>query len=552
MQIDLVVLTMDPIGLDKSLGQQSSKVQPHSVSMESTGAGRWFVRAVVGVALVTMGMGIFSTGSALDELHVGLVGRNVPINAGATDRKVIEANNSPTIAQNPTDPSNLAVANRIDTPLFSCALHVSFDAGASWARTAIPFPAGEELPERCFAPDLTFAADGKLYLSFVTLKGDGNVPNAGWFVSSRDGGRTLTQPKRVLGAFAFQPRIVADPSVSRRLYLSWLQADGTAGYGFAGVGYPVEMSRSDDGGATWAPPVRVNAESRQRPVAPSTTVGPGGKVYALYLDMGNDRLDYSGAHDGKGGPPYPGPWSLILAHSQDGGASWGETVVERSITPIERVIVFEAAQPSLAVDMSTGTVFVSYHDQRLGDADVWLWRSTDEGRTFSAPVRVNDTRLGDKTSQYLPALDFAGGRLDVVYYDRRSDASDLNNEVSFQFSSDGGKTFGSSLRLSDRPFDSRIGFGRERGMPDLGSRVAILSGARRTLAVWTDTRGGTTAANKQDIASALVTVTSGSTLRQPLRYAGLLVGAVGVAVLLTLVRQFRRRRKFSRNFAPDT
>ncbi|MDQ4097971.1 MAG: glycoside hydrolase [Actinomycetota bacterium] len=135
-----------------------------------------------------------------------LVGQNAAINPDAVDRLQLASHNSPTVVRNPVRPENLAEANRLDRPLFSCALHVSFDGGVSWSPTTIPFPAGEEEPPRCFAPDITFSADGTLHLSFATLKGAGNVPNAIWLTRSTDGGRTLTTPQRRLGPLSFQDR----------------------------------------------------------------------------------------------------------------------------------------------------------------------------------------------------------------------------------------------------------------------------------------------------------------------------------------------------------
>ena len=60
------------------------------------------------------------------------------------------------------------------------------DAGR---RPQIPEPKGEG--GKCFNPDVAFGADGTLTLSFVTLKGPGNVPHAVWASTSKDGGRTL-------------------------------------------------------------------------------------------------------------------------------------------------------------------------------------------------------------------------------------------------------------------------------------------------------------------------------------------------------------------------
>ena len=257
-------------------------------------------------------------------------------------------------------------------------------------------------------------------------------------------------------------------------------------------GNPIRMARSDDGGATWGAPARVSDARRQRVVAPSPAAGADGELYVLYLDLGDDRLDYDGAHRGRGGPPYGGTWQLVLARSRDGGRRWAETVVEPRLTPTERFVVFLPPFPALAVDPARGRLYASVADGRLGDADVWLWDSADRGATWRRR-RVNDTPARDGTRQYLPRLALApGGRLDVLYYDRRADPRDVRNEVSLQ-STTAGRDFTPRLRLSDGSFDSRIGFGSERDLADLGGRLGLVSRAGEATAVWTDTRAGSQA-----------------------------------------------------------
>lgn len=486
----------------------------------------------VGAALVIIGAGALLLGSSLPARATAEAGVARPVNEGAGDPRDIDAHNTPTLARNPEDGRNLVVVNRIDTPRFSCAMHVSFDSGTTWSRSQLPFPAGEEDPPRCFAPDAAFGGDGTLYVSFVTLQGLGNTPNAAWVVSSTDGGRTLSSPARALGPLAFQVRLAADPSQPKRLYLSWLQASATATFGFPETGYPIQVQRSDDGGRTWAPPVQVSSPGRQRVVAPSVAVGRSGDVHVVHLDLGEDRLDHQGAHQGRGGPAYDGTWSLVLAASGDGGASWQETVVDDGVVPIERVIVLFPASPTLAVG-SEGSIYVAFHDGRLGDADVWLWTSPGRGLPFAPGRRVNDTPTEDGTSQYLPKVAVApGGRVDLLYYDRRSDAANVMNEVSLQSSFDGGRTFSRGVSLAGRTFDSRIGFGSERNLPDLGSRLGLVSTDRTAHATWADTRGGTQASNKQDLAHAVVELSDRSPWRTPLRILGLMTASAGMIVLI--------------------
>jgi len=500
----------------------------------------WRAGAVAGVALVLLGAGSVGASRSIDRVpRAEAPDGDAPINEGARDTGDISANNSPTIARNPRRPENLAVVNRIDTPRFSCALHVSFDGGSRWSRVPIETPEGEE--RKCYAPDVTFTSDGRLHMSYVTLRGPGNVPSAAWLLTSRDGGRTLSEPRKVIGPLAFQVRLTADPNDPRRLYLSWVQASGVGLYKFEQPGNPILLARSVDGGSTWERPVRVNDASRLRAVAPSVAVGPEGEVYVLYLDLGDDRLDYEGAHQGLGGRPYAGPFKLLLGRSLDHGATWAESVVDDSIVPIERFIVFLTPFPSVAVDPQTGRVYAGFHDRRFGKPDVLVW-SRATGADWEGPTRVNDTPERDASSQYLPKLAVApSGRLDVVYYDRRSDPRDVKNEVSLQSSFDHAKSFSQSIPLSNELFDSRIGYGSERELPDLGSRLGLVADDSSAYAVWTDTRAGSVDSNKQDLALARVAFSEPAGLRKAARYAlgygGAAIAVVGLLVLGSTLRQ---------------
>lgn len=488
------------------------------------------------IGAIATGLGLFVIGSSLGAGPPALVGRNMPIDSSATDPTVLTSNNSPALAQSPTDRRTLAVANRIDKSGYSCDLHLSHDAGATWAKVAIPFPEGEEAPPRCFAPDVAFGPKGTMYLSFVTLEGPGNTPHAAWLVTSPDGGRTMSRPAKTLGPLAFQVGIAPDPTRAGRLYLTRLQAKDVGLFLFPDPGNPILVSRSDDDGGSWSEPVAVAPPSRQRAVAPTTKVGPDGTIYVLYLDVGNDRLDYHGGHAGRGGDPYSGTWTLVLARSGDNGESWAETVVDPEVVPTDRFVVFTPPTPSLAVDPGGDHVYAAFMDGRAGDPDVWLWASADGGKTFLSGRRVNDTRRGDNTAQYLPAVAVApNGRVDVVYYDRRADKDDNLNETSLQSSSNHGASFGAHVKLSDRPFDSRESAVAFRGMRDLGSRLAIVSADNRALAMWTDTRGARLGSGKQDLASAIVAFPKEPLLRRPLRLLGLTIlvaGLIGLALAL--------------------
>jgi len=327
--------------------------------------------------------------------------------------------------------------------------------------------------------------------------------------------------------------------------MTWVQASEVGLYRFPEPGNPINAIRSDDGGESWEEPTQVSGAERQRVIAPSPVVGPEGELNVLYLDVGEDVLDYQGAHQGRGGPPDEGPWQLVLARSTDRGSTWKESMVEDELVPSERFIVFTPPFPSLAVDQDSGRVYAGFHDQRLGDQDTWVWSSPDGSGDWGEPTRVNDTDERDKTSQYLPKLSVSpDGRLDVVYYDRRADRANVKNEVSLQSSTDDGESFSPRVRLSSEAFSSKIGYGSERDLPDLGSRLGLISTDSRAFAVWTDTRAGTLVSNKQDLARAVVAFSDPPRLSKGVEYL-LLIGGIALAALglvLVVLTALRSRR----------
>ena len=494
--------------------------------------------AVAGLALLIVGAILVLVSALSDAETARVTASDRPVNAGAGDLGDISAHNSPTLVRNPRDRRNVIVTNRIDSPDFSCAVHVSRDGGKTWRRTRVPIPPGPA--RKCYAPDAAFASDGTLHVSYVTLQGRGNTPSAVWLASSRDAGRTLGTPRRVAGPLAFQVRLSVDPRRSGSLYVSYVQAREVGTLRFTS-GNPIMLTRSDDGGRRWTPPVRASSPARTRVLAPSSVVGRNGELYLLYLDVGEDTLDYEGGHEAQGGPPYAGRFTLVVARSQDRGATWAESVVDDRVASTRRFIAFLPPFPSLAIDRSSGRLYVAFEDRRDGDPDVRVWSLAPGASTWNGPVRVNDTPRRDGTDQYLPKVAVApDGRVDVAYYDRRDDdGSNVFNDVSLQSSTDGARTFGSRTVLSQTAFDARIGFGNERGIADIGSRLGLDADDGGALVVWSDTRNGTEASIKQNIYIAGVE-TGPSATAAALRYAGLALILCGLLALIA--QRFGRRR----------
>jgi len=185
-------------------------------------------------------------------------------------------------------------------------------------------------------------------------------------------------------------------------------------------------------------------------------------------------------------------------------------------------------------------VCAAWTDARSGDADAVLRCSTDNGRRWGPLHRLNDDPVGNGRTQYQPRLSTApDGRLDAVFYDRRADPANVNNDVYYTYSTDGGRTFVPNRRLTSDPSNSTVGQqytnASADGLVEFGSRIGLSSTDGAAVAAWTDTRN-TRFGISQDIFSTTVSL-PGARGGQPL-WARVLGGAlvvVGIAIVVAVV-----------------
>ena len=470
------------------------------------------------------GAGLACLGLALVVLGLPARGPRLERTASAflsTDRPGITAHNSPAAAIDPRRPTSMAVADKIDTPDLGCAVSVSRNGGDNWDPVDL---AVVEPGTQCFWPDVAFDDDGALVVLYTAMRDRFNQSLGVW-LQRFPVGEPAGEPVRVAGPNSFHARFAVDGD---RVVVAWVQTSDATPFqrqGIAPGNNPLVLSTSTDGGRTFSEPLALSAEG-QLVLQPTVVIGNDGKIVVGALDLGEDLLDYESRHEGQSGDPYEGTWRVVTWTSTDGGGSF-TSAAAGEIQPPQRIYVdVTSPAPGFAVDRTSGRIYAAWDSGRGDDRDVYVAASDDAGLTWQPANRI--PRDG---SQSLPAVAVApDGRLDVLFYDRSRDPADVLTDATLASSWDGGRSF-TAGPVSDRNFDSRVGFGSLQGLPSLGQQLAVLSEEDRALAFWSDTRRGNVDTNAQDLAVAIVEVQESRARRWPLVALGaaLVLGGATVA-----------------------
>lgn len=384
--------------------------------------------------------------------------------------------NEPSIATNPANTS-IIVAGANDYRLAAqggdawAGLYISRDSGQTWSNSLIPgYPGGPASPLTGYGvasdPALAFDRQGPLYYSGIVFN---RTPSGG----ATDGTVFVTKTTN-LGT-SFQTVIVARGSsntfndksyiavdtnssspFSGRVYVSWTQFRTTTG--------KILFSSSSNGGSTFSTPITLSDSSLNQGSVPA--VGPGGLVYVAWRDITNNRVK--------------------AAKSTNGGVSFSTPVVVARVAPIPNPLPGSSfrtnTNPTIAVDPGSGAVYVAWNDYARGNADILLSRSTNNGSTFSTPVRINDDT--GSNDQFFPWLATVPGRVSAVFYDRRLDPSNHNMDVFYTDSTNEGVSFSQNLRVTDISLSPDVQFqGRF-----IGDYIGLALTQTDAFPAWADTR----------------------------------------------------------------
>jgi hypothetical protein len=369
----------------------------------------------------------------------------------------------PAIAINPNSPQQVVA-------VFQDNAHASYsqDAGHSWLGAEGVAPSNYRV-----SGDVSAAFDnqGHAFICYMAFDKLGtfnywghHASRSGLFVRrSLDGGKTweanhvpiIEHASEPGIPFEDKPYIVADTTKSRyagNLYVGWTRWTLTDS--------EILLSRSTDDGQTWSKAVEID----RHPGLPrddngaaegfAGAVGPDGTLYAVWSQDDD----------------------IFLTTSRDGGRTFSRARAIVHTAPIMFAVqTLERANgfPQIAVDPHSRRLYLTWSDYRNGDLDVFVSTSSDGGKKWSAPVRVNNDSVHNGADQFFQwlAVDPTDGAVNVIFYDRRGDPQNRKQIVVLARSTDGGRRF-QNYAWTSEPFEAGgVFFGDYSGIAAYDGRV---------------------------------------------------------------------------------
>lgn len=267
---------------------------------------------------------------------------------------------------------------------------------------------------------------------------------------------------------------------------------------------PPLVAVSSDGGRSFGEPVDVSsfykktvkgADGSDLPIgmsftAPSLALDGNGTLFVAYPAAAPAAFPATSA-----APPLP----MLLARSTDRAATFSFTDALPSMVYNEGVQILRWS-PRGGPDGTLHLIFEDKPDQppRAADRDIYYMHSSDGGRTFTKPVRLNDDNPAQLRTQVTPNLTVApNGRLDAVWWDFRNDPGTFVNDVYASSSLDNGATWSANVRITDQAVNRKLGVW-SNGY-DIRQPPGLTSTDQLAVVAWDDTRLAERTGELQDV-----------------------------------------------------
>jgi hypothetical protein len=392
----------------------------------------------------------------------------------------------------------------------------SDDAGASWDTVTPPrftLCSGGTY-ERATDPWVTYVRNGDVYFQSLSFDLDPDIfggRHAILVSRSKDGGQTWSPVTVQIeendpDVFNDKNSMTADPTQARRAFATWdrlelFSATAAQRAALAKVGHdnrvtsagrllrqmraknaraararpefkgPSYFTRTLDGGASWERATIIHDPGpNNQTINNLIEVQPNGTVIAFFTEFlslpdGRLRANISLKRSTDHGFSFRPVRDAIKAHRN---ASLAVDNAVGTFTPDLREPVRDAGILfDTAVDRDNGNLYLAWQDSRFSDGaidEIAFSLSTDSGRTWTAPIKINQTppRANPfREAAFLPTLAVNDdGIIMVTYYDFRNDTN--NGELADHFAlfcdpaannCAVAESWGPERRLTENPFD---------------------------------------------------------------------------------------------------
>jgi hypothetical protein len=315
----------------------------------------------------------------------------------------------------------------------------------------------------------------------------------------------LAQNTFGLGSFNDKTDLTVDP-VTGNVYAAWSDFHGNGCN-------EILFSRSTDHGATFSAPLKISSGICGNQ-GPSIVIGQAGQVdIGWQANTGGALAKATTAVTG-----------AAFVASTDFGQTFSKARIAVNYTPFvseqfsgngsrecgdgaftcptgQTFPRFDLAGPYLAADNTHGTLVMGFQAaQASGQGQIEYVFSTNGGATWSGATLLAPSTSGH---QFFPWLVASGGRVSAIWYDSRNDpdyaatrapcnsatghtSACLN--VRYAESTDGGKTWGTSIQVTDTPTNLNYEQFGGRLVPFFGDYITVAAQGTTIGAVWTDQR----------------------------------------------------------------
>jgi hypothetical protein len=413
-------------------------------------------------------------------------------NVDANGNNIVgDAANEPSIAVDPTDSNKMMIGwrqfNSIQSDFRQGGWGYTTDAGVTWTFPGV-------LQNNIFRSDPVTKSDETgnfFYLSLQSTQAQSFFCDDLW--RSTNGGQSFTeQSPDKAGHGGDKQWFTIDTNIGGLghgfVYQFWT--------GFFACDFG-EFNRSTDSGATWMSPINI-------PNSPDTG--------AMDVDT-NGNLFLAG-----GGSPF---WCVRSSNAQNGGqtptfdqvtqVNMGGDLIQGGVNGIGL-----CGQTFIAIDRSGGPTnnniyMVASVTPDFNGTNVMFARSTDGGQTFSAPLRINDDPVNPNKWHIFGTLSVApNGRIDVVWLDSRNAANNIDMQLFYSYSTDGGVSWAPNIPVSNS-FNPQAGYPNNQKIGDYITIVSDATGGNVAYAATFNVNPNAGGGHEQDVYYVRVSPSGGST-----------------------------------------